>query len=281
MKIAPRIERRVRYVLTLGLAAAFEANVASASDALDVRLEAGILGRAFRYTDPLSEHRPDLAGQRPVDNVSPATPVLRLRVESFPLAPLSGSWLGHLGLHADVQGGLPTSVRGGPNQPVLGQQSQGQLLLGGQGRIPVQALELLPRIAWGLHGWYLSPSSGTERPFPNLTYELIEVGLRVRGVVDALSLEADFGWRTGLSAGEVASPTWFPNTSFVGMTTGVAAGWAFHPQFELRVHLEFIQYGLTFAPDVGSPPERVVGGATDQSVLATMGVSWRLPGYPD
>jgi hypothetical protein len=243
--------------------------------------EAGVLGRAFRYTDPLSDHRPDLAGQRPVDNVSPATPALRLRVESFPLAPLSGSWLGHLGLHADVQGGLPTSVRGGPNQPVLGQQSQGQLLLGGQGRIPVLALELLPRIAWGLHGWYLSPSDGTEGPFPNLTYEFLEVGLRVRGVVDALSLEGDFGWRAGLSAGEVASPSWFPNTSFAGMTTGVAAGWAFHPGLELRVHLEFIQYGLSFSPDVGSPPERVVGGATDQSVLATLGIGWRLPGHAD
>lgn len=246
-----------------------------------MELEGGSLGRSFRYTDPLSERQPELAGQRPLDNLSPGTPVLRLRVHSYPLAPLTRAWPAQLGLHVDLHGGLPTTVRGGPEQPVRGRQSQGQLLLGGQARVPVWALECLPRVAWGLHGWTIAPVDDGAPAFPNLAYEFVEVGLRVRGVVDALTLEGDFAWRVGLSAGEIASAAWFPNTSLRGMTAGVAAGWAVHPVLELRAHLEFVRYGLSFHPDPSGPPERVVGGATDQSVLATLGLRWRLPGRAD
>lgn len=266
---------------TLALSVYLLAGGAGANDALDVELEGGMLGRTFRYTDPLSERQPEFAGLRPVDNLSPATPALRLRVQSYPLAPLTSAWPAQVGLHVDLQGGLPTNVRGGPDEAVRGHHSQGQLLLGGQVRIPLWAVECVPRVAWGVHGWTLAPADGSAPAFPDLTYEFVEAGLHARGVVEALVLEADFAWRVGLSAGEVASAAWFPNTSLRGMTAGVAAGWAFHPALELRAHLEFVRYGLSFHPDPSGPPERVVGGATDQSVLVTLGLRWRLPGRAD
>jgi hypothetical protein len=203
--------------------------------------------------------------------------MLRLRVESYPLAALSRAWPASLGLHVDVSGALPTSVRGGPEQAAVGAQSQGQLLLGGQARIPWAALEFVPHAAWGLHGSYLRLDDGTAAPLPDVTYSFLEFGLRLRGRVEALSLEGHLAFRQGLSAGEIASAEWFPNTTYFGMASGAAVAWNFHRVLALRVGVDFIQYGLTFNPDQGRPPERVVGGATDRSVSATLGLEWRLP----
>jgi hypothetical protein len=243
---------------------------------LDVRAESGVLGRSFRYTDPLADHRADLSGQRPADNVSPGTPVLRLRVESYPLAPFTQAWPASLGLHVDASGGLPTSVRGGPGQATIGTQSQGQLAIGAQMRIRAAALEIVPRVAWGLHGAYVRMTDGSAAPLPDVTYSFLEFGLGLRGRVEMLTIEGQFGLRPGLSAGEVASAEWFPNATYLGLVTGAAVGWTFHPALALRLGVEFIQYGLTFNPEVGLSPERVVGGATDQSVAATLGLEWRL-----
>jgi hypothetical protein len=245
--------------------------VASAPIVLGVRAETGVLGRSLRYTDPL------LRGQRPADNVSPATPMLRLRLESYPLAALSRAWPASLGLHVDVSGALPTDLRGGSEQSSVGTQSQGQLLLGAQGRIRWAALEFTPHAAWGLHGSYLRLDDGTEAPLPDVTYSFLEFGLRLRGRVEALTLEAQLAFRQGLSAGEIASAEWFPNTTYLGVASGVAVAWNVHHALALRVGVDFIQYGLTFNPDPGRPPERVVGGATDRSVSATLGLEWRLP----
>jgi len=258
----------------LGLVAC---GAAAEPSVLELNAEVGVLGRAFRYTDPLSDYDPDLSGQRPADNVTPTTPLFRLRVESFPLAALTRAWPAHLGLHADMAGALPTNVRSGPGASVQGSQSQGHLLLGAQGLIPVASLELTPRASFGLHGWYLAQSDGSARPFPNVTYQFLEFGLNARAPVDALSIEGDLAVRAGLSAGEIESAEWFPNTSFYGMVAGVSVGWALHRTLALRLHLEFVQYGLTFNPEVGRPPDRVVGGATDQSVSACLGLEWRLP----
>jgi len=244
--------------------------------ALEARLEAGVVGRAFHYTDLLADERVDLANRRPADNVSPATPMLRLRVESFPLAALTRAWPARLGLHVDISGGLPTNVRAAPDEPSQGSQTQGQLLLGGQAQFHWAALEIVPRVAWGLHGWYLALDDGSTPPFPDLTYSFLELGVRLRGTVETLSLEGDLGVRPGLSAGGIESAEWFPNTTFYGVTTGASAGWNFHPAWALRLRVEFVQYGLTLNPEVGRPAERVAGGATDRSVSTSLGLEWRL-----
>ena len=173
-------------------------------------------------------------------------------------------------------GALPTNVRGAPNEPARGKQSQGQLLLGGQAQIHVAALEIVPRVAWGLHGWYLRLDDGSAPPFPDVTYSFLELGLRLRGSIDALTFEGDLGFRPGLSAGQIQNDAWFPRATFWGMTTGASAGWTFHQALTLRLHVEFVQYGLTLNPEVGRPPELVAGGATDQSVMTTLGLEWRL-----
>lgn len=250
---------------------------AAALSVLDVRAESGLLGRSFRYTDPLADHSPDLSGRRPPDSVAPATPLLRLRLESYPAAAFTRAWPASLGLHVDVAGTLPTNVRGGLGAPAQGTQSQGHLLLGGQVRIRWAALEFVPRVAWGLHGSYLRMSDGSEGPFPDVTYSFLEFGLRLRAKLDVLTLEGQMALRPGLSAGEVGSAAWFPNTTYLGMATGGAVGWNFHRTLALRVGVDVVQYGLAFDPDVGLPAERVVGGATDQSVSATLGLEWRLP----
>ena|GEM_PF-2480420 len=263
-------------VTLLSLARGARAEPSAGPVVLDVRAESGLLGRSFRYTDPLADHRPDLSGQRPADNVSPATPLVRLRLEAYPLAAFTRTWPASLGLHVDLSGGLPTHLRGGPGQSAVGTQSQGQLVLGAQARIAARALELVPRIAWGLHGSYVRMNDGSAAPLPDVTYSFLEVGLGLRGRVETLTLEGQLALRPGLSAGGVASAEWFPNATYFGLVTGAAVGWTFHPALSLRFGVDIVQYGLTFNPDVGLPPERVVGGATDQSVAATLGLEWRL-----
>jgi hypothetical protein len=244
---------------------------------LDVRAESGMLGHSFRYTDPIADHLPDLAAQRPPDNVVPAASTFRLRLESYPLAALTRAWPALIGLHLDLSGSLPTSVRGGPGEALLGSQTQGQAQVGAQVRLDWGTIELLPRAAWGLHGSYLDWTDPAAAPFPDVTYSYLEFGGRLRARVDQLTLEGRLGVRPLLSLGAVGGPAWFPGATGIGMVAGASAGWAFHPSLSLLVNLDFTQYGLSFHPDLGAPPERFVGGANDQFVAVTLGLCWRLP----
>jgi len=244
---------------------------------LDVRAESGLLGRSFRYTDPIADHRPDLAARRPPDNVVPAAATFRLRLESYPLAALTRAWPALIGLHLDLSGSLPTSVRGGPGEPTLGSQTLGQAQVGAQVRLDWGRIELVPRAAWGLHGSYLHWTDPAAPLFPDVTYSYLEFGARLRAHLDGLTLEGRLGVRPLLSLGAVASPQWFPRATGIGMVAGASAGWAFHPSLSLLVNLDFTQYGLAFHPDPTAPPERYVGGANDQSVAVTLGLCWRLP----
>lgn len=255
---------------------------------LNAQLGVRLYGRSFRYTDPLSEVLPGFGFEEPITYNLDAAPMPFVRGEWYPAAHWTNKWPAHLGVAGGYEIGVATSVvfRGERLE-----QSHDLMFVGGRGRIPVGPVEFLATADYVKHtftvsgdeqapadGMPISPDNPGTPVFPDVSYDLVELGAQFRWRTEHLMFGAHGSYNIVLGMGELGSEEWYPNASAQAVDFGVFGGVTLSRLLELQAGLDMRAYGFAFNPDPDSVTDesRVAGGATDRymSVWLALGVTW-------
>lgn len=249
---------------------------------LDVSVGVKIYGRSFRYTDSLEQLDPD-AGYEPLTDYSlDAAPMPFIGGHWYPGAHVTDSFLAHLGISAGYEMGIATKVRYEQEDQIFKQTHQ-LWYAGVRGRIPVSVFTLGLGANYGGHAFALKDSAdgSPNGVFPNVNYSFLELGGDVEVNIGKVILGGGGGYLLVLGVGEIGTDGWFPNAKAKGGHFFGNAGWAFSPILDALVGIDVRRYGLNFNPvDVGTPPDRVAGGAIDTYIAATFALRFKIPEKP-
>lgn len=250
---------------------------------LNARVGVRLYGRSFRYTEPLSEVRPDFGLEDPVTYNLDAAPMPFVRGTWYPGAHFTGNWPAHIGVAGGYEIGVATSVVF-ENRPL--EQSHDYFFVGGRGRIPVGPVEFLITADYAKHTFTIDGDEptmemeGAMEVFPDVSYDMLELGAQFQWRIEQLLFGAHGSYNVLLGLGGLSDPGWYPNASGQAVDFGVFGGWAFSPVIEFQAGLDMRAYGFDFdpPPDPSRPPERVAGGAQDQYMSVWFGIGLNWPG---
>ncbi len=254
---------------------------------LDFTLGVGAISRFLRY----SENSAGLPAA-PNDNTLPAAA----------FASLSGHWyfIDYLGVDFAFARSLSKKTKYADDELKSDEiyKASYQAFSGGlRGRFPISILTLGVEANYGREYVWVravddSEDGGLEadpQKFPDVNYSYLEGRLDAAVTVNQLSLMGYFGYRKGLTVGEIGDapetnaaglqtdPGWFENAKAMALTYGLEFGYRLSPSWQIVAGIDATSYALNFnTVEPGS--NRIAGGASDFFLSVLGGLRWNLPG---
>jgi hypothetical protein len=200
-----------------------------------------------------------------------AAPSVFIYARWYPLAHGQGGMLANLGVTGGYEQGFATTTEDADGRELT--TSTNAFYVGVRGRLPLDRNELGLVLSYGQHNFGIS---GDTRPFPDVGFKYLGVGLDGRFRFGSILLGFHAAHRQLLGTGELESAEWFPHVSGAGFVGGVYGGQALSEQFDLVAGFDIHRYYL----DMNAVPgdRYAVGGAVDQYLSLFGGVIWHLPG---
>jgi hypothetical protein len=107
---------------------------------------------------------------------------------------------------------------------------------------------------------------------PDVAYLHQRAGLGVTFWGRGWSVGTSAGYRRLLSAGGLSGEEWFPRLTGAGVDAEVFGTMALSPSFRLKLGVGARRYFFAFHPEPGD--RHVAGGAVDQYLLGSLGLTW-------
>ncbi|MDD9943137.1 MAG: hypothetical protein OXU20_19000 [Myxococcales bacterium] len=246
-----------------------DSDEASEWPALELSAGMRFMSRSFSYQDFVLQ----LA-----DYWLPPYPAAQGQLRWYPAAHFTDGFLAHLGLDLAYTHVLsPSSERDG----LTFGSTASALRIGARGRLPLGRHELALAVGYAAQSFRVDDAQdGTDPGLPAVSYSFLRMGPELRvGITDAIYVHAEVAYLLALGFGEIASDSWFPNTSGMGIDVGLRVSWRLLSLLEVYGGASFRQVGMTFDPqpaDRGAVLGRVAGGATDRYITPEFGVTLRL-----
>lgn len=237
-------------------------------------LEVGVLltflSRDYSYKDSVLT----MSNHRFLFNPAPA---LLLRVYPFAFGDDPGV-LGHIGVDFGFKYLLFATAK---RDDIEYDTNSSDLRIGLHGRIPMGEHELGLGVGYGLQSTSFGRGAdGSDAGVPDVSYGHLRFGAETRLVFGAVSFKPAVALLLPLSYGDLASDTWFPHTTGLGVDTALHMGIGVADGIELLVGGTFRQWGFGLKPE---PTDRGVldygraaGGVTDRYFSADLGLMIRL-----
>ena len=182
----------------------------------------------------------------------------------------------HIGLAASYEQGLGLTSEDSSGESYA--TSTSEWYAGLRGRLPLGPHEAGAQLTYGKHTFRVEDTAANPL-VPNTSYEYVRLGIDGRLRVSRVSIGVELGHRFVMSAGEIATRSWFPHAKASGFDAGVRAGFALVAGLEVVVGFDFRRYALSMNPEPGDA--NVAGGALDQYYGGWGGVAYRLDGAGD
>jgi hypothetical protein len=151
--------------------------------------------------------------------------------------------------------------------------SMNEWQLGVRGRMPLIPHQAGLSLTFGSHTF--SVDDDPRAPLvPDMSYKFIRLGVDGRASFGEISVGGRLAYRFILDAGDVVSDIWFPRASVGGLDLGAYVAYALMPELDVVAGIDYRRYFYTLNPEPGD--RRVAGGALDQYVSPSLGISVRL-----
>jgi hypothetical protein len=237
----------------------------------EVPVEVGV-GAAF-FTRNLS-YVDDLFGALRPYQLGGA-PALRLSVAWYPGAHFSRGTLSHVGLEARASYALGLSSRNaaGVEFPTRALSYEASL----RGRLPAGRHAFGLAVGYGRDLFDIQPAGAAQAGVPAVAYGYARGGLDAQlWLTESIGVKARAGWRQLLSTGGFQTTAWFPRQRGAGIDAALAGTLAVAEGLEVELGAELRRYFFALEPEPGDA--NVAGGALDQYLVGTLGLSWALGG---
>jgi hypothetical protein len=242
------------------------AEVGAARSALEVFVGAGALSRSLSWNQNMS------AGAV-VDYSLPAGPEAMIALETYPAAFATSGFASNIGVFGHFDYGFAVvSKRTDGLQLTTKFQD---FLVGLKLRIPVGMVDPFVSVAFGGQTFRLDGQTVGMGYVPGAGYTFYRAGLGLRvHLMSIVDLDAGgaylFLGNLGSSAGDIASPGFFPNATGYAGEANLSIRLRLSRLFAVRVGGDFRQYGMSLHQTQNTQP--LVGGAADRYLVGWGGV---------
>jgi hypothetical protein len=204
-------------------------------------------------------------------------PEIRAKLEVYPLAFASDSFLANLGLFGGFDYGLGVTSKTSSGMTLTTKFQD--FLAGIKLRIPLGKVVPDVSVAYGGQTFRLEGQSTITVPGVNYAFLRPGIGARVF-FTPSVDLDVGVGFlyvtSVGIGAGDIGSGGLLPNASAYGLDAGLSFGARLVGPVGVRVGGDFRQYGIS-GNSVSTDPIRV-GGAADRYLVAWGGIELVLDG---
>lgn len=221
-----------------------------------------VFNRSLSYTDNVS--------RLPAYRLGGAMAVtMEMALHPFAALGMTSSWAAGIGLTGNMNYAVGVDTRvdangAGSRTEVHGYQ------VGLRHRITAGIADLMPHVGYMVDTFVANAATSS----PDVRYRSVRAGVAARLMVSprfALAASADY--LHVLSAGPLNGEDQFPRATVRGVDLGMGVGYALMPQVEANLQVGLRRYGI----DMKTRPDDqlIVGGAIDQYLSMTMGVTYR------
>lgn len=236
--------------------------------ALEVNVGLKGISRDFDYHDNVSGLETYSLGKFP--GFGAPAPFISLRL--YPLAFGQAGFLANLGIIAGYEKPLGIS-----SETVDGRvldSSSSEYYVGARVRLPVGRHEFGLNVAYGAHDFEIAE----DESIPDVSYTYVRALLDGRFRFGKVLLGAQLGPRVLLGTGQLEEV--FPDSTGGGFELGLQAGYAVTSTLDIVAGFDLRRYYFTLNPSTAEPPRidgelAAAGGAVDQYMGLSLGVSWR------
>jgi hypothetical protein len=233
---------------------------------LEIVVGSRIFSRSLSYRDDLFHML------RPYD-LGAAAAVL-VTADWFPWASASRA-LSPFGLTATFEQALGLSSLGpdGTQYPTTAAFYSGGVKV----RLPIGGSELSGTAAYGVHRFAIEASNSSQpKPqIPDVDYHFVRIGAASRiGLGSRFCVGLEAAYLHILDTGEIASASYFPRATVIGVEGEAFLGWELFEGWQLRSSFDVRRYAYAMNPQPGDP--MIAGGAVDQYLSASFAIAYRM-----
>ena len=137
----------------------------------------------------------------------------------------------------------------------------------------VGPVDLMGRVGYGQQTFRIADDEQPgQEEIPDMDYRYVRIGAGATlAATSKLGLEAAFGYRYLLGAGDLDADPWFPRATGSGIDGDVGFRFALKPRLDLFAQFQVRHYFFSMNPEVGDP--LIVGGAIDTYLGGSIGAS--------